>query len=84
MKSCLDAYLPEINVPFERLQKGIHTFITDQRKQLKSSLDFMLKVRNLLHAFADAPHEVLSYYPEDDDLMQLKIAQVLGYASSDA
>ena len=52
-------------------------------KQLKSSLDFMLKVRNLLHAFADAPHEVLSYCPEDDDLMQLKIAQVLGYASSD-
>ena len=52
-------------------------------KQLKSSLDFMLKIRNLLHAFADAPQEVMSYYPEQDDLMQLKIAQVLGYTSSD-
>ena len=49
--------------------------------QFKPSLDFMLKVRNLLHVFADAPQDVLSYQPERNDLMQWQVAQALGYVS---
>jgi [protein-PII] uridylyltransferase len=51
-------------------------------EQLKPSLDFMFKVRNLLHVFADAPQETLSYHPGRNDFIQLKIAQALEYAGN--
>ena len=47
-------------------------------EQLMPSLDFMFKVRNLLHLLADAPHDDLTYHPEKDDLLQAQIARVLG------
>ena len=47
--------------------------------QLKLSLDFMLKVRNLLHFFADAAQDVLLYRDERNNLIQQEIAQALGY-----
>lgn len=48
--------------------------------QLKPSLDFMFKVRNLLHVLANAPHDSLSYQPEQDDTLQCQIATALGYS----
>ena len=42
------------------------------------SLDFMFKVRNLLHVLADAPHDDLTYHPEKADMLQAQIARVLG------
>ncbi len=47
-------------------------------EQLMPSLDFMFKVRNLLHVLADAPHDDLSYHPEKSDTLQAEIARVLG------
>ena len=47
-------------------------------EQLMPSLDFMFKVRNLLHVFADAPHDDLTYHPEKEDMLQAQIARVLG------
>ena len=47
-------------------------------EQLMPSLDFMFKVRNLLHVLADAPHDDLSYHPEKRDTLQAEIARVLG------
>ena len=47
-------------------------------EQLIPSLDFMFKVRNLLHVLADAPHDDLSYHPEKADTLQAEIARVLG------
>ena len=47
-------------------------------EQLMPSLDFMFKVRNLLHVLADAPHDDLSYHPEKGDTLQSEIARVLG------
>ena len=47
-------------------------------EQLMPSLDFIFKVRNLLHVLADAPHDDLSYHPEKEDLLQAQIARVLG------
>lgn len=49
-------------------------------EQLKPSLDFMFKVRNLLHVLADAPHDSLSFHPEQDDTYQSQIACALGYS----
>ena len=49
-------------------------------EQLKPSLDFMFKVRNLMHVLADAPHDSLSFHPEQDDKLQTEIACVLGYS----
>ena len=46
-------------------------------EQLMPSLDFMFKVRNLLHVLADAPHDDLTYHPEKEDLLQAQIARVL-------
>ena len=46
--------------------------------QLMPSLDFMFKVRNLLHVLADAPHDDLTYHPEREDMLQAQIARVLG------
>ena len=43
--------IPEL---YERYDEG----------QLIPSLDFMFKVRNLLHVLADAPHDNLTYHPE--------------------
>ena len=51
-------------------------------EQLKPSLDFMFKVRNLLHVFADASQDILSYHPEQNEFIQLKIAQALEYAGN--
>ena len=48
--------------------------------QLIPSLDFMFKVRNLLHVLADAPHDNLTYHPEKGDVLQAQIARVLGFA----
>ena len=45
--------------------------------QLMPSLDFMFKVRNLLHVLADAPHDDLTYHPEKEDMLQAQIARVL-------
>ena len=59
--------IPEL---YERYDEG----------QLISSLDFMFKVRNLLHVLADAPHDDLTYHPEKGDALQAQIAQVLGFA----
>ena len=47
-------------------------------EQLIPSLDFMFKVRNLLHVLANAPHDDLSYHPEKSDTLQAEIARVLG------
>jgi [protein-PII] uridylyltransferase len=47
--------------------------------ELKCALDFMLKIRNLLHLFADAPRDVLSYLPEQNDLIQQQAALAMGY-----
>ncbi len=49
-------------------------------EQLKPALDFMFKVRNLLHVYANTQYDELSYHPEQDDTLQTKIAQTLGYA----
>ena len=49
-------------------------------EQLMPSLDFMFKVRNLLHVFAEAPHDALSYHPEQGDMLQTRIACALGYS----
>ena len=49
-------------------------------EQLIPSLDFMFKVRNLLHVFADAPHDDLTYHPEKSDIFQAQIARVLGFS----
>ncbi len=48
-------------------------------EQLKPALDFMFKVRNLLHVYANTQYDELSYHPEQDDTLQTKIAQSLGY-----
>ena len=58
--------IPEL---YERYDEG----------QLIPSLDFMFKVRNLLHVLADAPHDDLTYHPEKGDALQTRIAQVLGF-----
>ena len=58
--------IPEL---YERYDEG----------QLIPSLDFMFKVRNLLHVLADSPHDDLSYHPEKGDVLQTRIAQVLGF-----
>ena len=47
-------------------------------EQLMPSLDFVFKVRNLLHVLANAPHDDLSYHPEKSDTLQAEIARVLG------
>ena len=49
-------------------------------EQLIPSLDFVFKVRNLLHVLADAPHDDLSYHPEKGDMLQSEVARVLGFA----
>jgi [protein-PII] uridylyltransferase len=59
--------IPEL---YERYDEG----------QLIPSLDFMFKVRNLLHVLADAPHDNLTYHPEKGDVLQAQIARVLGFA----
>ena len=48
--------------------------------RLIPSLDFMFKVRNLLHVLADAPHDDLTYHPERGNLLQAQIAEVLGFS----
>ena len=48
-------------------------------EQLIPSLDFVFKVRNLLHVLADAPHDDLSYHPEKGDVLQSEVARVLGF-----
>ncbi|RKU36124.1 hypothetical protein C6496_14640 [Candidatus Poribacteria bacterium] len=48
-------------------------------EQLIPSLDFVFKVRNLLHVLADAPHDDLSYHPEKGDALQTEVARVLGF-----
>lgn len=52
-------------------------------EQLMPSLDFMFKVRNLLHVFADTPQDFLSYQPEQGDTLQTQIACALGYTNED-
>ena len=47
-------------------------------EQLIPSLDFMFKVRNLLHVLADAPYDDLTYHPEKGNVLQAQIARVLG------
>ena len=59
--------IPEL---YERYDEG----------QLIPSLDFVFKVRNLLHVLADAPHDDLSYHPEKGDGLQAQIARVLGFS----
>ena len=59
--------IPEL---YERYDEG----------QLIPSLDFIFKVRNLLHVLADAPHDNLTYHPEKGDVLQAQIARVLGFA----
>lgn len=51
--------------------------------ELIASLDFMFKVRNLLHVLADAPHDDLTYHPEKDDTLQAEIAAVMGFTDTD-
>ena len=48
-------------------------------EHLMPSLDFVFKVRNLLHVLADAPHDDLSYHPERGDALQTEVARVLGF-----
>ena len=47
-------------------------------EQLMPALDFMFKVRNLLHVLADAPYDDLTYHPEKGDTLQAQIAHALG------
>ncbi len=49
-------------------------------EQLILSLDFMFKVRNLLHVLANGPYDDLTYHPEKGDTLQAQIARVLGFA----
>ena len=49
-------------------------------EQLNPALDFMFKVRNLLHVLANTQHDELSYHPEQEDTLQTQIASALGYA----
>ncbi len=49
-------------------------------EQLKPSLDFMFKVRNLLHVLAGEPYDSLTFHPEQDDTLQTQIADALGYS----
>ena len=48
-------------------------------EQLIPSLDFVFKVRNLLHVLAEAPHDDLSYHPEKGDVLQSEVARVLEF-----
>ena len=48
-------------------------------EHLIPSLDFVFKVRNLLHVLADAPHDDLSYHPEKGDVLQSEVARVLEF-----
>ena len=48
-------------------------------EQLMPSLDFVFKVRNLLHVLADSPHDELTYHPEQGDELQSQIAAALEY-----
>lgn len=50
-------------------------------EELEPALDFVLKVRNLLHVFANSEHDVLSYEPETGDRMQARVAEALGYTA---
>ena len=50
-------------------------------EQLMPSLDFVFKVRNLLHVLANAPHDDLSYHPEKGDTLQAEVARVLGFTA---
>jgi len=50
--------------------------------QLIPSLDFMFKVRNLLHVLADSPYDNLTYHPEKGDVLQTQIAQVLEFSDA--
>jgi len=54
-----------------------------QDKQLTEAMDFMLKVRNLLHLIKGKHDDVLSYNPEEEDATQLAIAQAMGYNGDD-
>ena len=49
-------------------------------EQLIPSLDFMFKVRNLLHVLADTQHDLLSFHPEHGDNLQSQIASAIGYS----
>lgn len=52
-------------------------------EQLMPTLDFMFKVRNLLHVLADSPHDLLSYFPEQEDTLQTQVACAMGYSDDD-
>ena len=51
--------------------------------KLTEAMDFMLKVRNLLHLIKGKHDDVLSYNPENEDVTQLLIAQAMGYDGDD-
>jgi len=54
-----------------------------QDEQLTEAVDFMLKVRNLLHLLKGKHDDVLSYNPENGDVTQLAIAKAMGYSGDD-
>jgi [protein-PII] uridylyltransferase len=74
------------DIQFALWIKGIKDFapITAlYEEKMIDALDFMLKVRNLLHFTASKFTDVLSYNPENQDYTQLKIAKLMGYEGTD-
>ncbi|MFQ6040007.1 MAG: hypothetical protein ACE5PV_04050, partial [Candidatus Poribacteria bacterium] len=70
------------DIQFALWIKGIKDFTpiaTLYEGEMIDALDFILKVRNLLHLTATKFIDVLSYNPENRDYTQLRIAELMGY-----
>ncbi|HIE30123.1 TPA: HD domain-containing protein [Candidatus Poribacteria bacterium] len=70
------------DIQFALWIKGIKDFVpitTLYEEKMADALDFILKVRNLLHFTAAKFTDVLSYNPENQDYTQLRIAELMGY-----
>lgn len=70
------------DIQFALWIKGVKDFVpinTMYEDKMVDALDFILKVRNLLHLTASKFTDVLSYNPESQDYTQLRIAELMGY-----
>jgi len=70
------------DIQFALWIKGVKDFTpinTMYEDKMVDALDFILKVRNLLHLTASKFTDVLSYNPESQDYTQLRIAELMGY-----
>ena len=74
------------DIQFALWIKGIKDFVSIAalyEEKMMDALDFMLKVRNLLHLTASKFTNVLSYNPGNQDYTQLRIAELMGYEGTD-